>query len=112
MDDRSFHIGLNKLGVCSRCTAIYLALLLGVIVYPFARKLNNIDLPSLVYLGIGVLLLILDAGLDIFDVLENTFVTREITGAIIGFVLPFYLIPGTIRVFYEFKQPPVVIPKK
>jgi len=112
IDDRSFHMWGNKLGVCSRCTAIYIAFLLGVIIYPFVRNLSNIDLPSLIFLGVGVLLLVLDAGLDIFDVVKNTFVTREITGAIIGFVLPFYLIPGTIRVFYEFKQPPVIIPKK
>ncbi|HEY3251178.1 MAG TPA: hypothetical protein VGK25_08675, partial [Ignavibacteria bacterium] len=61
---------------------------------------------------VGAGLVAIDAGLDIFEVYKNTFITREITGAILGFVLPFYIIPGTIRVFYEYFLPPKVIPKK
>lgn len=110
-EERSLYFGLYKLGVCSRCTSIYFAFLLGIIVYPFIRKLNNIDLPSLIYLGIGAGLMILDAGLDLMDMVKNTFISREITGAVLGFILPFYIIPGSIRVFYEFFQPGV-IPKK
>lgn len=100
--ERSFFVGEHPLGLCSRCTAIYLAFLGGVIVYPFIRKLNNIDLPSLLWLGIGVLAVAVDVGLDILDVKKNTFLTRDISGALIGIVLPFYIIPGTMRVFYEF----------
>src|SRR4030095_1510216 len=110
--DRSFHLGENKFGVCSRCTSIYFAFLLSVILYPFIRKLNNLDLPSLLFLFIGAGFVALDAGLDIFEVYKNTFITREISGAILGLVLPFYIIPGTIRVFYEYFLPPTVIPKK
>lgn len=112
LDSRSFHIGEHKLGVCSRCTSIYFGFLLGVLVYPFVRKLNNIDLPSLLYLFVGVVLLVIDVGLDLLDIFKNTFFTREITGSVIGVILPFYIIPGTIRVFYEYFMPPKVIPKK
>lgn len=112
LDSRSFHLGEHKFGVCSRCTAIYFGFLLGVMIYPFIRKLNNIDLPSLLFLFIGVALLLIDVGLDLLDIFKNTFFTREITGSIIGVILPFYIIPGTIRVFYEFFTPPKVIPKK
>lgn len=112
IDDRSFHIGITKFGVCSRCTSIYFAFLAGVILYPFIRKLNNLDLPSLIFLFAAAALVAIDAGFDIFEVYKNTFITREITGAILGFVLPFYIIPGTIRVFYEFFLPPKVMPKK
>jgi len=112
LDSRSFHLGESKLGVCSRCTSIYFAFLLGIIVYPFIRKLNNIDLPAIIFLLLGTALVIIDASLDILDVIKNTFITREITGAILGFILPFYIIPGTIRIFYEFYKPPINIPKK
>jgi uncharacterized membrane protein len=112
LDGRSLHLAGFKLGVCSRCTSIYFSFLLGVILYPFIRKLNNIDLPSLIFLGIGAGLVAVDAGLDFFDIVKNTYLTREISGAVLGIVLPFYIIPGTIRVFYEFFNPPKVIPKK
>lgn len=77
--------------------------------YRFIRKLNNIDLPSLLWLGIGVAGLLVDVGLDLLDIHKNTFLTRDITGALIGVVLPFYIIPGTTRVFYEFFTPQEVI---
>jgi uncharacterized membrane protein len=111
-DSRSFHIGEHKFGVCSRCTAIYFGFLLSVIIYPFVRKLNNIDLPSLWFLFIGAGLVAIDAGLDMADIWKNTFLSREITGFIMGLVLPFYIIPGFIRVFYEFFTPQKIIQKK
>ncbi|MCC6866446.1 MAG: DUF2085 domain-containing protein [Ignavibacteria bacterium] len=112
LDSRSHHLFGHKLGVCSRCTSIYFAFLLGVIIYPFLRKLSNIDLPSLLWLFIPVGLMVVDVGLDLLDVQKNTFLTRDLTGGIIGVVLPFFIIPGTIRVFYEYFTPPDVIPKK
>lgn len=110
LDERSFHIHEHKFGVCSRCTSIYFAFLFGTIIYPFVRRLSNIELPSIWLLFIPAGLLLIDVGLDIADVFKNTFITREITGAIIGSVLPFFIIPGTIRVFHEFFLPPKVKP--
>lgn len=109
LTERSYFLGGHPFGLCSRCTAIYLAFLGGVIAYPFIRRLNNIDLPSLLWLGIGVAGLLVDVGLDLLDIHKNTFLTRDITGSLIGVVLPFYLIPGTIRVFYEFFTPQEVV---
>ena len=102
LDDRSLHLCGNKLGVCSRCTFIYFSFLGATILYPFIRKLNNIQLPALWILLLGTSLVIIDAGMDIFDLAQNTFMSREITGGILGAILPFYLIPGTIRLFEEF----------
>ncbi|MBZ0203963.1 MAG: DUF2085 domain-containing protein [Ignavibacteria bacterium] len=112
LESRSHFLGEHKFGVCSRCTAIYFGFLLGVIAYPFVRKLSHIDLPSLFYLFIPVALMLLDVALDLADVQKNSFITREITGGIIGVILPFFIIPGIIRVFYEYFLPPNVIPKK
>lgn len=111
-DARSFHLWENPLGVCSRCTAIYFSFLLATLIYPFVRRVNNIDMPPLWLLFLGGGLVALDAGLDIFDVVKNTFFTRDITGAVLGFILAFFIIPGTMRLFYEFFQAPKVIPKK
>ena len=112
LESRSHHLFEHKLGVCSRCTSIYFAFLLGVILYPFISRISNIDLPSLFWLFIPVGLMLLDVGLDIADVQKNSFITRDVTGAIIGVVLPFFIIPGTVRIFYEYFTPPDVIPKK
>ena len=97
LDDRSFFIFGNKVAVCSRCVSVYTAFLAGVILYPFIRSLENTKLPSLWILLLFALFLFLDAVLDYLDILKNTFVTRSITGSLIGVLLPFYLIPGTVN---------------
>ncbi|MGA2668695.1 MAG: DUF2085 domain-containing protein [Ignavibacteria bacterium] len=112
LDDRSLHIAGNKLGTCARCTTIYFGFLLTTILYPLVKNLGNLYLPPIGFLLFGALLVALDAGLDTFDILKNTFTSREITGAIIGLLLPFYIIPGTIRLFHEFFTPPKIVPKK
>jgi uncharacterized membrane protein len=111
-DDRSFYLFGHQLGVCSRCTIIYFGFLLSTILFPFIRKLNNPDLPALWILLAGAGLVGADALLDIFEVVKNTFISREITGAVLGLVLPFYIIPGTIRLFDEYFAPSKVVPKK
>ncbi|MGH2575345.1 MAG: DUF2085 domain-containing protein, partial [Ignavibacteria bacterium] len=62
ISERSFHLNEYKFGVCSRCTFIYFAFLLAVIIYPLVKKLNNLDLPPLWVLFIGIGLVALDAG--------------------------------------------------
>ena len=111
-DARSLHISGFELGVCSRCTAIYFSFLLASILYPFIRKLNNLILPPLWILLAGAGLVAVDAGLDIFGIVPNTFISREITGAIIGFILPFYIIPGSIMLVNEFFTPSKITPQK
>lgn len=106
LDDRSLHLWGHKLGVCSRCTLIYFSFLAATLLYPFTRKLSNFQLPALWILLAGTSLVLLDAGMDIFDIAQNSFMSREITGGILGAILPFYLIPGTIRLFEEFFTPP------
>ena len=100
-DERSFHLLGFKFAVCSRCISVYLAFLLSVILYPLFYKLENKKLPSLLFLIIPVMLLILDVFSEILGIFRNSFLTRSITGALIGFVLPFYLIPGFINFFNE-----------
>jgi len=91
---------------------VYFGFLLSTLVLPFVRKLNNTELPALWILLTGVAFVGLDAGLEIFHIHNNSFLTREITGSILGLILPFFIIPGSIRLFEEFSSPSKVVPKK
>jgi uncharacterized membrane protein len=104
IDSRSFHIAGFKLAVCSRCVSVYLSFFIGCLVYPMIKKLDNKILPSLWFLMIPFALLMLDVGLDLLDILENTFISRSITGGLMGFVLPFYLIPGFVNFLSEVRD--------
>jgi len=101
IDNRSYHILGQKYAVCSRCLSIYWSFLFSVIIYPFIKGFNNTKLPSLWFLLIPGFFVFLDAILDLFNIFNNTFLTRSISGALIGFVLPFYLIPGFYNFFNE-----------
>ncbi len=100
-DARSFHIFGYKFAVCSRCTSIYLGFLIAVIFYPIKIKLSNIELPSIWFLLIPVFMIASDAFLDVFGLYSNSFLSRSVTGGITGFVLPFFLIPGFVKLFND-----------
>lgn len=100
-DIRSFHLFGNKLAVCSRCSAIYFAFFLGVAAYPLMRKLNTIRLPALWLLLAASALMLLDVIFEVSGVMDNTFLSRSLTGGFLGFVLPLYLIPGFLNFFTE-----------
>ncbi|MEO8663859.1 MAG: DUF2085 domain-containing protein [Ignavibacteria bacterium] len=100
-DSRSFHLFDHTLGVCSRCVWIYSGIFAGTALYPLKFRLNNTTPVSVLYLIIPVIALFLDVILDSIGLLSNTFFTRSVTGFLIGFVLPFYLIPGFVKFFYE-----------
>ncbi len=101
IDERSFFIFGNKVAVCSRCSSSYVAFLFSVILYPFIRGIDSRKMPSLFLLFTALFLLAADVFLDISGIISNTFVSRMITGGFIGFVLPFYLIPGSVNFFGE-----------
>lgn len=54
-------------------------------------------MPPLWFLLTASAFLVFDVFLDIGGIFSNTFISRAITGGIIGFILPFYLIPGTMN---------------
>ncbi len=101
LDDRSYHFLGEKFAVCSRCLSVYWGFLFSVLIYPFFKGFNNTKLPSLWFLLIPTIFLVLDAGLDLFGIFNNSFLTRSLTGAIVGLILPFYLIPGFYNFFNE-----------
>ena len=100
-DERSFHLLDHKLGVCSRCTLIYAGFFLGTALYPLKYSLSNSNTPALWILITAVIILFADVALDSAGISANTFSSRSVTGFIIGFVLPLYLIPGFVKFFSE-----------
>lgn len=104
LEERSFFISGFPMAVCSRCASIYAAFLLSVILYPFIRGLENTKLPPLWILLLFSVLILLDAVLDISGTLKNTFLTRGVSGFLVGFILPFYLIPGTLNFANEIRN--------
>lgn len=99
LPDRSFVIFEKPLAVCSRCTAIYIGFLTGVLLYPFLKSLlNNIKLHHKIIL-FAMLPLSIDYSLTILNIWQNTFYSRTITGFIVGIAFSFLITPGFIRIF-------------
>ncbi len=82
-----------KIPVCSRDVAIYLAMLVGLIILPFIRKIETEDWPNKWILVAAAMPTAVDGFTQLFGLRESTNFLRLITGAIIGIVLPFYILP-------------------
>lgn len=100
-DIRSFYLLDHKLTVCSRCVWIYLGFFLATSLYPLKYNFSNFTIPPIILLISASAILFLDIILDELKILENTFFSRSVTGFIIGFVLPLYIIPGFVKFFTE-----------
>ena len=109
--ERSFHLFGFPLAVCSRCTGIYLGLLIGTIIYPLFRNLENTTLPSPKIF----ILISLPMGIDAFGNIINLWISpnfvRSATGIIWGIILPFYLIPGIVDLLRIIPKPKVYMTK-
>lgn len=94
---RSFYLFGEKLAVCSRCSSIYFAFLFVAAVYPFIRSLTNPTIPHRNWLMLALLPMLIDVGLEFLNLHNSTFVTRTLTGAIFGGVVPLYVLPAAIE---------------
>ncbi len=110
--DRDVHVvekdGISgyKMPVCSRDVGLYGAMLLGGLIYPLTRRLDD----KTVYPGIFLLIAMIPIGIDgslqlvsemgiLPFVYESTNLIRLVTGGIAGFVASFYAIPMLINIF-------------
>ena len=92
--ERSFEIAGHPLAVCARCTGIYFGFAVGVLVYPLVRSLKRTDAPGRVWLLVALVPTAIDFSLGFFGILENTHLSRLLTGALTGGVTAFYVVPG------------------
>ena len=94
---RSFHLAGHKFGVCSRCTGLYSGFALAALVYPLVRSLKRTDTPQISWLLLAAVPLAIDFSLGYFSLWQNTHWSRFITGALLGSVAVFYIVPGLIE---------------
>ena len=96
LPERSYFIDGHKFAVCSRCTGIYAGFAFSLLVYPLIRSLRNTSTPPRSLLILAALPLAIDFSLTFFGFWENTHTSRLLTGALLGSVAVFYVMPGII----------------
>jgi uncharacterized membrane protein len=94
--ERSFYLDGHPFAVCARCTGIYFGFAAGVLCYPLVRSLKQSDAPARQWLLIALVPTALDFALDFFGVWQNTHLSRSLTGALLGAVAAFYVVPGLL----------------
>lgn len=92
--ERSFEIAGHPFAVCARCTGIYFGFAASVLIYPLVRSLKRTDAPARLWLLVALVPTAIDFSLGFFGILENTHLSRFLTGALLGGVTAFYVVPG------------------
>lgn len=109
LPERSFHLEGEKLGVCARCSSIYVAFLVGVAAYPFFKSLGDVRIPGRALLFAAMLPMLVDVGLSVLNIHESSLVTRAITGSVFGIVMPFIILPVGIEAVQQLLKQPTII---
>jgi uncharacterized membrane protein len=73
--------------------AIYAAMLIGGMIMPFLYDVRSKKTPNIWILVLAIIPIAIDGGTQLLGVRESTNSLRLVTGAIIGFIVPFFLIP-------------------
>ena len=94
--ERSFYIAGHPFAVCARCTGIYFGFAAATLLYPLARSLKRTDAPQRKWLLLAFVPILIDFSLGFFGIWENTHLSRLVTGALLGGVAAFYVVPGLL----------------
>lgn len=92
--NRSFQLLGEPLAVCMRCSSVYLAFLLGTILYLPARAIRPLLYERRALLIASVIPMCVDVLLDTLGLHPSNAMTRMVTGSLFGIVVPFYVIPA------------------
>lgn len=98
MPERSFELRDFPLAVCARCFGLYAGFAAGALLYPAARRLSDPP-PHRRWLLLALVPTALDFGLDFGGWWSNTHASRAWTGALLGAVSAFYVVPGLLDLF-------------
>jgi uncharacterized membrane protein len=104
LPDRSFHLGAHKFGVCSRCSGVYFGVLLGFLVYPLFRRVDDAEPLSRVWLILAMVPMGIDWSLTFFGIWENTFFSRVATGLVLGVACAVFLVPAFAELAEMFQR--------
>ena len=94
--ERSFFVAGHPFAVCARCFGLYAGFTLAAIAYPLVRSLKKTEAPPRKWLFIAAAPLAIDYALGVFGIWNNTHSSRFITGALLGSVAVFYVMPGLL----------------
>ena len=94
--ERSFFIAEHQFAVCARCTGLYAGFTVGVLSYPLVRSLRQTAAPQRKWLFMAAAPLAIDFALGLFGIWNNTHFSRFSTGALLGAVAVFYVMPGLV----------------
>jgi uncharacterized membrane protein len=97
IDGRCFHLFGAKWGVCIRCSAIYFSFFLSLLMYPFFRRLSFPSYPGRRWIALAVVPMIIDVLLNFTGIYPSTPMTRLMTGALFGSVLPLFILPPLLE---------------
>lgn len=92
--ERAFYLEGHPFAVCARCTGIYFGFAAGLLLYPLVRSLRRGDAPARKWLLVALAPTALDFALGFSGIWENTSWSRFVTGALLGAVVAFYVVPG------------------
>jgi uncharacterized membrane protein len=94
--ERSFHLAGHKFAVCSRCTGLYGGFAVAMLGYPLLRSLKRTDTPRIIWLVLASLPIAIDFSLGYFSIWQNNHFTRFTSGALLGAVAVFFVVPGLV----------------
>jgi uncharacterized membrane protein len=100
--ERSLHIAGHQMAVCSRCFGVYFGLLVGILVYPLWRDVDEIEAIPRVWLFLSLIPITIDWSLTVFGFWENTQLSRFVTGAILGAACATYIVPALVEITRNF----------
>ena len=96
LPERAFYFEGHPFAVCARCTGIYLGFAAGLLLYPLLRSLKRGDTPARKWLLMASMPALVDFALGLSGIWENTRLSRFATGALLGAVASFYVLPGLL----------------
>ncbi|MGH9928899.1 MAG: DUF2085 domain-containing protein [Pyrinomonadaceae bacterium] len=109
--ERSFFIAGHQFAVCSRCTGLYAGFTVATVLYPLLRSLRRTEAPARKWLFMAAAPLAIDFAVGYLGIWENTHSSRFATGALLGAVAVFYVMPGlmdlSLREWGDRSQPSI-----
>jgi uncharacterized membrane protein len=96
LPERSYFIAGHKFAICSRCTGLYAGFAFTLLLYPLVRSLKTTITPPRGLLILAAIPLLIDFSVTFFGFWENTHTSRLLTGALLGSVTVFYVMPGIV----------------
>lgn len=102
LPERSLYLGEHQLAVCSRCFGVYSGLLAGLLIYPFWRRIDNIEPLPRIWLFLSLVPIGIDWSLTVFGIWENTHASRLLTGLILGIACATYIVPAVVEIRRNF----------